>query len=107
MISAERGGVCQTLRLGSNTFLTFHFVDQTNGEPSPDSQGKTLPTPPWEELKVTLQRAWMQEDLTNISVINLALNLVRLHTYFINKVLSRHSHTPLFTVVSGYLHATI
>lgn len=47
---------------------------------SSDSQGRTITTPSWEELKVTLKWAWMQEGLTNVSVINLALNLVRLHT---------------------------
>lgn len=34
VISAERGAVCQTLKLGSNTLLTFHSADQANGEAS-------------------------------------------------------------------------
>lgn len=59
---------------GTHTF-DISFCPPKKWQCQPRFTDRTLTSPPWEELKATLQGAWMQEGLTNVSAINPALNV--------------------------------
>lgn len=88
VISAQRGRSVPDSEAWLQHTFDISFDPPNMWQCQPRFMGRIQSTHPWKELKVTLQWAGMQEGLTNVSAINLALNLVSLLTsYFISKIL--------------------